>query len=47
MPKVFASLVKMWANSALRSSDFDGIQPTLRHTPPQYFGSTMAVFSPS
>src|SRR5262245_42600598 len=47
MPNVLASLVMMWASSALRSSDLEGIQPTLRHTPPQYLGSTTAVFRPS
>jgi len=34
MPKVLASLVKMCASSALRSSALDGMQPTLRQTPP-------------
>ena len=33
----------MWASSALRSSALDGMQPTLRHTPPQYFLSTTAT----
>ncbi|SHU21189.1 Uncharacterised protein [Mycobacteroides abscessus subsp. abscessus] len=47
IPKVLASLVKMWASSAFRSSALDGIHPTLRQTPPQYFSSTMAVFKPS
>ena len=32
----------MWAISALRSSALDGMQPTLRQTPPQYFSSTIA-----
>src|ERR1700738_3884740 len=47
MPNSLASLVQMGASSALRSSALDGMQPTLRHTPPQYLGSTTAVFSPS
>ena len=32
----------MCAISALRSSAFDGMHPTLRQTPPQYFSSTTA-----
>ena len=47
MPNVFASWVKMWASSALRSSALVGMQPTLRQTPPQYFFSMIAVYSPS
>jgi hypothetical protein len=47
MPNAFASWVKMCASSALRSNAFEGMQPTLRHTPPQYFSSMTAVFSPS
>ena len=47
IPNVFASWVKMCAISALRSSDFVGMQPTLLHTPPQYLSSMMAVFRPS
>ena len=47
MPKVFASWLKMWASSALRSSALVGMQPTLRQTPPQYFSSMIAVFRPS
>ena len=47
MPKVLASLVSVWASSALRSSALDGMQPTLRHTPPQYFSSTTATLRPS
>ena len=43
MPKVFASWVKRWAISALRSSAFVGMQPTLLQTPPQYFSSMMAA----
>ncbi|KEP72585.1 hypothetical protein HR12_42775 [Microbacterium sp. SUBG005] len=37
---------KVWARSALRSSAFEGMQPTLRQTPPQ-FSSTIATDSPS
>ncbi|CPU64459.1 Uncharacterised protein [Mycobacteroides abscessus] len=47
MPKVFASCWKMCASSALRRSALDGMQPTLRHTPPQYFSSTTATDRPS
>jgi len=47
MPKVFDSFLMMCTSSALRSSAFDGMQPTLRQTPPQYFFSTTAVFKPS
>jgi hypothetical protein len=47
MPKVFASRVKMCASSALRSSALDGMQPTFRQTPPQYFSSTTATRLPS
>ena len=35
----------MCASSALRSSALDGMQPTLRQTPPQYFFSTMAALA--
>ena len=37
----------MLAISALRSSALDGMQPTFRQTPPQYFFSTTATFLPS
>ena len=47
IPNVFFSWVMMWAISALRSRAFDGMQPTLRHTPPQYFFSTTATDLPS
>src|SRR5947207_3238302 len=47
MPNVFASLPTMCTSSAFRSSAFDGMQPTLRQTPPQYFFSTTAVLKPS
>ena len=47
IPKVFRSWVMMCAISALRSSAFDGMQPTLRQTPPQYFSSTTAAVLPS
>ena len=43
MPKTSFSLVMMWAISALRSSAFEGMQPTLRQTPPQYFSSMTAT----
>ena len=47
MPKTSFSWVSTWASSALRSSAFDGMQPTLRHTPPQYFFSITATDLPS
>ena len=47
IPNVFFSWVMMCASSALRSSALDGMQPTLRHTPPQYFSSTIPTFLPS
>jgi hypothetical protein len=47
MPYFFFSWVSRWANSAFFSSALLGMQPTLRHTPPQYFSSTTAVFRPS
>src|SRR3954465_6051021 len=47
IPKVFFSLVMMCAISALRSSALEGMQPTLRQTPPQYFSSTTATVCPS
>jgi hypothetical protein len=47
MPKVFCSVAKMCASSALRSSALDGMHPTFRQTPPQYFSSMTAVERPS
>ena len=47
MPNVSASWLNRWAISALRSNDLVGMQPTLLQTPPQYFSSMIAVFSPS
>src|SRR5690625_4732455 len=47
IPKVLASWLKMCATSAFFNRDLDGIQPTLRQTPPQYCFSTTAVFRPS
>lgn len=47
MPKVFASRVKMCANSAFRNRALVGMQPTFRQTPPQYFSSTTATRLPS
>ena len=43
IPKVAFSFVMMCAISALRSSAFDGMHPTLRQTPPQYFSSITAT----
>jgi hypothetical protein len=47
IPKTSFSFVMMWAISALRSSAFEGMQPTLRQTPPQYFSSMTATDCPS
>src|SRR5918911_735276 len=47
MPNVFASSRTMCASSALRSSALEGMQPTLRQTPPQYLSSTTATRLPS
>src|SRR5689334_11880019 len=47
MPNLSFSWVITWASSALRSSAFDGMHPTLRQTPPQYFASMTAAFRPS
>ena len=47
IPKVSFSFVMMCAISALRSSAFDGMHPTFRQTPPQYFSSTTATDLPS
>ncbi len=47
MPNVLASAVTRCASSALRSNALDGMHPTLRHTPPQYFSSTTATLRPS
>src|SRR5690625_7472348 len=47
IPKVLASWLKVCATSAFLSSALDGIQPTFKHTPPQYCFSTTATFLPS
>ena len=47
MPNFFFSWVRVWASSAFFSSALLGMQPTLRHTPPQYCFSTTATFLPS
>ena len=47
MPKTSFSWVSTCASSALRSSAFDGMHPTLRQTPPQYFFSITAADLPS
>jgi hypothetical protein len=47
MPYFFLSWVRVWASSAFFSSALDGMHPTLRQTPPQYFFSTTATFLPS
>src|SRR5687767_2077821 len=47
MPNLSRSCLKMCTNSALRSSAFEGMQPTFRQTPPQYCFSTTATFRPS
>ena len=47
MPNVSFSWVSMCASSAFFSSALEGMQPTLRQTPPQYFSSTTATDLPS
>ena len=47
IPNFCFSCWRMCASSALRSSAFEGMQPTLRQTPPQYFSSTTATDLPS
>ncbi len=47
MPKRSFSWASVCASSAFLSNAFDGMQPTLRQTPPQYFSSTTATFLPS
>ena len=47
MPNLSFSCVSTCDSSALRSSALDGMQPTLRQTPPQYLLSTTATDLPS
>ena len=47
MPKKSALCFRVCTTSAFFSSAFEGMQPTLRHTPPQYFSSMMATDWPS
>src|SRR3954451_676891 len=47
IPNLSFSCSRMCASSALRSSALDGMQPTLRHTPPQYCFSITPTFRPS
>ncbi len=47
MPYFAFSWLSVWASSAFLSSALDGMHPTLRHTPPQYFFSTTATDLPS
>ncbi len=47
MPYFAFSCVRVCASSAFFSRALDGMQPTLRHTPPQYFSSTTATVLPS
>src|SRR3954449_10332946 len=47
MPNLSFSWVSTCASSALRSSALEGMQPTLRQTPPQYLDSTTATLLPS
>ncbi len=47
MPYSSFSCWSVWASSAFLMSAFEGMQPTLRQTPPQYFFSTTATFFPS
>ena len=47
IPNRSALWLKVCARSAFLSSAFDGMQPTFRHTPPQYFSSMTATERPS
>ncbi len=47
MPNLSFSCASTCASSAFLSSALDGMQPTLRQTPPQYFSSTTATDLPS
>ena len=47
MPKKSALCFRVWAISAFFKSALEGMQPTLRQTPPQYFSSMMATDWPS
>ncbi len=47
IPNLSFSWVRMCDSSALRSRALDGMQPTLRQTPPQYLSSTTATLLPS
>ena len=47
MPNFAFSCWSVCASSAFLSRAFDGMQPTLRQTPPQYLASTTATFWPS
>ena len=47
IPNLSFSWVRMCASSALRSSALDGMQPTLRQTPPQYCFSITPTLRPS
>ena len=47
MPNFAFSCWSVCASSAFFSSALEGMQPTLRQTPPQYFSSTTATFWPS
>ena len=47
MPNSSAWWWKMWARSAFLSSALEGMHPTFRQTPPQYFSSMIATERPS
>ena len=47
MPNFAFSCWSVCASSAFLSRALDGMHPTLRQTPPQYFFSTTATFWPS
>ena len=47
IPNLAFSCWSTWASSAFFSSALDGMQPTLRQTPPQYLSSTTATDLPS
>ena len=47
MPNSLGLLGEDVGEFGVRSSALEGMQPTLRQTPPQYFSSTTAMFRPS
>ena len=47
MPNSSALSWNVWARSAFFRRAFEGMHPTFRHTPPQYFSSMIATVRPS